>query len=126
MANTADADKRQKWALRFERYRASGLAVRSFCKQERVSPNTFYYWAKRLRTAAAPSRGVWAGSRPHAGAKPAADSMAREAVVRFRWKSGTEAVVPADCLETIRCLGECLAEGDGRRRDAFQEVVVKT
>ena len=52
--------------------------------------------------------------------------MAREAVVRFRWKSGTEAVVPADCLETIRCLGECLAEADGRRRDAFQEVVVKT
>jgi hypothetical protein len=35
-------------------------------------------------------------------------------------------LVPAGCLEAIRCLAECLAEaGDGCRGAAFQEVVVK-
>jgi hypothetical protein len=36
-----------------------------------------------------------------------------------------EVVVPADCLETIRCLAECLAEAGGHRGKTFQEVVVK-
>ena len=46
-------------------------------------------------------------------------------MVRFRWRSGTEVVVPADCLEAIRCLAECLAEAGDYRGEAFQEVVVK-
>jgi hypothetical protein len=122
MANAGGADKRRVWEARFGRYRASGLSVTRFCKQERVAANTFYYWAKRLRAASAPSWSVPVVPSRQAATKPAAGST-REAVVRFRWKSGTEVVVPADCLETIRCLAECLAEAGGR--EAFQEVVVK-
>jgi len=45
--------------------------------------------------------------------------------VRFRWKTGTEVRVPADCLEVIRCLAECLTTSGDHRDEAFQEVVVK-
>ena len=51
MASSGDLEKRQAWVARFARYRASGLSVARFCKEERLSANTFFYWAKRLRTA---------------------------------------------------------------------------
>lgn|SRR5208282_291789 len=123
MASSGDLEKRQAWAARFARYRSNGLSVASFCKQERLSENTFYYWAKRLRTPPAlPVRSV---PPRQAAAMPMADGSTRGAVVRFSWKSGTEVVIPADCLEAIRCLAECLAEAGGHRSKAFQEVVVK-
>ena len=53
MVSSGDAQKRRAWEARLARYRASGLSVARFCEQERVSTNTFYYWAKRLRTAPA-------------------------------------------------------------------------
>jgi len=33
-----------------ERQQMSGLSVQSFCSQEFLSPVTFYYWRKRLRS----------------------------------------------------------------------------
>ena len=122
MAILGDAAKRQEWLAKFARYQASGLSVARFCKQERVSANTFYYWAKQLKTASR-ARGVVSAGR--AAAESTADGSTREAVVRFRCTSGAEVIVPADCLETIRCLAECLAEAGHPRREAFQEVVVK-
>jgi hypothetical protein len=47
-------------------------------------------------------------------------------MVRFYGTTGVEVLVPADCLEAIRCLGECLARAGEHRSEAFQEVVVKT
>lgn len=125
MAISGDMVKRQMWTARFARYLTSGLSVARFCKQEQVSPNTFYYWAKRLRTACAPSRTERAVAPRRASATSIADGNMPEAVVRFRWRSGTEVVVPADCLGVIRLLAARLAETGGRRGEAFQEVVVK-
>ena len=128
MVSSGDAQKRRAWEARFARYRASGLSVARFCGQERVSENTFYYWAKRLRTASAMASLRADRTIPprHASVTTPAGSNTREPVVCFRWKTGTEVRVPADCLEVIRCLAERLAEaGDGCRGEAFQEVVVK-
>jgi hypothetical protein len=125
MASLGDAAKRQAWVAKFARYQASGLSVARFCKQERVSANTFYYWAKRLKTASTALRARRAVSSRRAAAEPTSDSSTREAVVRFRCASGAEVVVPANCLETIRCLAECLTEAGRHRGEAFQEVVVK-
>ena len=123
MASSGSSERRQAWAARFARYQTCGLSVVRFCKQERVSASTFYYWAKRLRRLPAwPVRAV--PPRP-AAAKPTADGSTRKAVVRFCWKSGMEVLVPADCLETIRCLAACLTEAGGDRSKSFQEVVVK-
>jgi hypothetical protein len=125
MASLGDVAKREAWVGKFARYQASGLSVARFCKQERVSANTFYYWAKRLNTASTASWARRAASSRRVAAKLTADSSTREAVVRFRYTSGAEVIVPADCLETIRCLAECLAEAGHHRGEAFQEVIVK-
>jgi hypothetical protein len=127
MASLGDVRKRRTWVARFARYRSSGSSVARFCKQERVSPNTFYYWAKRLKTALAPAPS-WADRAVpprQASRTSTTDSSVREAMVRFRWNTGVEVLVPADCLETIRCLAQCLAEVGDRHGEAFQEVVVK-
>ena len=127
MVSSGDVEKRRAWEARFARYRASGLSVARFCKQERVSANTFYYWAKRLRTASAMAslRADRTIPPQHASVTTSTGSNTRGSVVRFRWKTGTEVRVPADCLEVIRCLAECFATSGGHRSEAFQEVVVK-
>src|ERR1700690_3726161 len=48
MTRRLDVQKRRQWEERFERYRVGRLTVARFCTKERVSVNTFYYWAKRL------------------------------------------------------------------------------
>jgi transposase-like protein len=127
MTSSGDAQKRQAWKARFASYRSSGLSVARFCEQEGVSTHTFYYWAKRLRMAAtaAPSRVNRAFPPRDASATATTDGNRRGAMVRFRWKTGVEVSVPADCLEAIRCLAECLAKAGDHRSEAFQEVVVK-
>ena len=123
MASSRDAAKRRAWETRFARYRDSGLSVAKFCQQEGVSLNTFYYWSKRLKAPSGRrSPCVAAASRP---ALSTPDRSVSGAVVRFRWKTGVEVSVPADCLEAIRCLAESLAKAGDRRSEAFQEVVVK-
>ena len=127
MVSSGDAQKRRAWKARLARYRSSGLSVAGFCKQESVSTNSFYYWAKQLRTAAAQaaSRADRACRLRGVRTTPTTDGNARGATVRFRWNAGVEVLVPADCLEAIRCLAKCLAEVGDRRDEAFQEVVVK-
>jgi hypothetical protein len=46
--------------------------------------------------------------------------------VRFSWNAGVEVSVPADCLDAIRCLAECLQRARPECSDAFQEVVVRS
>ena len=121
MAISGDGQKRRAWEARFARFHASGYSVVRFCQEERVSTNTFYYWAKRLKVASSDPR-----RRRQPPSVPAtADRSVRQAMVRFRWETGTEARVPADCLEALRCLAECLAGPGPRSAEAFQEVVVK-
>jgi hypothetical protein len=56
---------------------------------------------------------------------PALVDSEKRATVRFCWNSGVEVLVPAECLEAIRCLANCLVEVGGCQGEAFQEVVVK-
>ncbi len=126
MASSGDARKRQGWQARFARYRSSGLSVSRFCEHERVSTNTFYYWAKRLKATSARASSVGQAALPTCQPlMPTMDGKLPGAAVRFRWKTGTEVWVPAECLEAIRCLAECLGSAGDRHGEAFQEVIVK-
>lgn len=131
MASGQDVLKRRAWEARFGRFRTSGLTVARFCEQEGISPHTFYYWAKRVGSTAAgtpakvPSK---ASPRDRQFVKHAstADGIANTALVRFRWNAAVEVSVPADCLDAIRCLAECLQHARVERSDAFHEVVVSS
>jgi len=43
-------DTRQLWTERLARYSASTLSVAAFCAAEGVSPNSLFYWKRRLGT----------------------------------------------------------------------------
>lgn len=126
MASSGDVQKRRAWQTRFARFRTSGLSVVRFCQQERVSTHTFYYWAKRLKWAAAQTTACdGPRSLPRRRTTPStAENNAQQALLRFRWQSGAEVWVPATCPEAIRCLAECLVQAGDRHGAAFQEVVV--
>jgi hypothetical protein len=131
MMNRQDVEKRVTWEKRFERFRASGLSVGRFCEQERVSVNTFYYWAKRVGTnsvSPSPSGAGHTPRRSRPSVKPAATAggISNAALVRFSWKAGVEVSVPTDCLGVIRCLVECLQQTRVERPDAFQKLVVRS
>ena len=131
MASRQDVQKRRAWEARLERFRASGLTVARFCAQERVSANTFYYWAKRIgsasiRKSSSCSNDASQGGRPSVQGTPTAEVTANGALVRFHLSAAVEVSVPADCLSVIRCLAECLQHTHTERPDAFQELVVRS
>jgi len=155
MASRLDVQKRRAWEGRLGRYQASGLTVTRFCERERVSTHAFYYWAKRIgskrvgsrsdkRSAKHVATAVVSGKRSAkhvagftrpvtrmATAVGSANSNSNRAWVHFRWDAAMEVSVPADCLDAIRCLAECLwhtpIERDtAEHTDAFQEVVVRS
>ena len=138
MVSRLDLQKRRQWEARYKRFRASGLTVGQFCKREGVSASMFYYWAKRVRlpVPAVTQLPVVTASTPGSTPRKAGDSLPdsfsgrRRGWVRFRWNATMEVLVPADCLDAIRCLAECLkrasVERSAERSDAFQEVVVRS
>jgi len=44
-----DLEKEQYWRSMLLRFQKSGLPFRQFCAREKISPNTFQYWRKKLR-----------------------------------------------------------------------------
>lgn len=131
MVGRQDVQKRRAWEVRFGRFRASGLTVSRFCEQERVSVHTFYYWAKRVGSTSVrtPAKGpvkASQGGRQFVKHAPTAGGISNTALVRFHWNAAVEVSVPADCLDAIRCLAECLQHARVDRSDAFQEVVVSS
>jgi hypothetical protein len=131
MTRLFDVEKRRQWEDRFERYRASGLTVRRFCANERVSVNTFYYWSKcmgrRLTTARSAEReGSSGGSRDSELRKRVLAPATNSPLVHFRLNAGVEVSVPANCLDVIRCLVDRVQLSRAERSDAFHEIVVGT
>jgi hypothetical protein len=123
-----DVQKRAVWAERLGRYRQSGLTVAGFCESEHVSVNTFYYWAKRVGTGS-----TVASSHPRSDpAEPRREPVRHThlaggtALVRFYFSAAVEVSVPADCLDAIRCLAQCVQHPQAECSGAFQEVVVAT
>lgn len=51
----SEAEQRQFWQMAVETWRASGLSVRAFCKQEGLSEPSFYSWRRKLSSAASAS-----------------------------------------------------------------------
>ena len=131
MVSRQDIEKRRAWEVRFERFRASGVTIARFCEQEHVSVHTFYYWARRVGSNSVRPSSSGTGKtsrRSRLSVKPVATAggTSNVALVRFCWNAAVEVSVPADCLDAIRCLAECLQHTHTGRSDAFQELVVRS
>ena len=128
MTTRGDAQKRRTWEGRLKRFRTSDLTVVRFCEREGVTTHAFYYWSRRLGSTAArkPAADALTERRPGGAVEhvPTTGSGSRPAVVRFRWNRAVEVSIPADCLDAIRCLVECLQNSQQVGSAAFQEVVV--
>lgn len=129
MANRCDNQKRQAWEARLNRFRLSELTVAKFCDQERVSVHAFYYWSRRIRSLHAAERDAAADPSTGGGVFKARDASTEDAsspqgLVLFRWNGTVEVAVPADCLDAIRCLAQCLDQAPRDCSSAFQQVMV--
>lgn len=131
MTSRRDVQKRQVWEGRLGRFRASGLTVARFCEQERVPVHAFYYWSRRIgaavKTPAARHAGRKQGGLRTVSRQAGTDGIWSAHQVHFVWNATTvEVSVPADCLDAIRCLAECLPDARWKQADAFREVVVRS
>ena len=131
MSQRLDVQKQRQWEERFGRYRSGGMTVARFCAKERVSPHTFYYWARRVGSQRVRPGSAQAGQTPEglpqrARRAAAMDLAAAAGVVRFRLNAAVEVWVPADCLEVIRCLAHCIQGSSVEQADGFQEVIIGT
>jgi len=129
MARRLDGEKRRDWEERFLHFRASGLTVARFCANERVSVNTFYYWSKRMGRRSTTARsaegeGASGGSRDSELRRRVSAVATNTALVHFRLGAAVKVSVPANCLDVIRCLAECVQQSRREHSDAFREVVV--
>lgn len=129
MASRQDVRKQRSWEERLGRYQASGLTVARFCANEGVSVNTFYYWARRVRSevtttaSIAPSNEAGRG-RGRGKHVDVAANHSSPALVRFQFHAAVEVFVPAHCFEALRCLMECVQQARPESAGAFREVLV--
>lgn len=82
--NSRDLDKQAFWQRKLQAQVRSGLSIRAFCRQERLSEPGFYHWRRELaRRAAVKSRTAFVPVRVRADsladAKRAHESVEQEA-----------------------------------------------
>lgn len=48
MARRLDVGKLLEWKRRLATFRSSGQSVAAYCRQQKICPNRFYYWKRRV------------------------------------------------------------------------------
>jgi hypothetical protein len=107
MSRTISSRKIEDWRRRLARFRESPLSVAAFCRQEGVSPPSFYAWRKRLHPAARPQgRGE---------STPNGFRLVRllpAAGVSVQLTGGTQLIVPTGDVESLRAVIETVVRLD--------------
>jgi len=109
MARSVSGRKTLEWRRRLRRFRKSRQSVIAFCREEGVSPPSFYLWRRRL-TEARPERPA---GKPASGFRPV--RIVPAAGVSVQLPGGTRLVVPLSDAEGLRVAIEALARVDGER-----------
>jgi len=101
MARHVDQRKCSEWQQRLRRFEKAGLTVALFCKRERVSVPTFWYWRRK-----------YVGRAPEPQAPPAAFSPV-EVIggrsVSLRFPIGAILEIPEDRPDLVRVAIEAAA-----------------
>ena len=110
MARSVPGRKAHEWRRRFRRFHKSRQSVAAFCREEGISPASFYLWKKRLaQVSGLVSPAV---NRP-SGFHPV--RLLAAAGVDVQLPGGTQLVVPLSDAESLRLVIETLARVDAER-----------
>jgi hypothetical protein len=124
MARSFDRVKFDDWRRRLARFSSSGLTVAEFCRRERVSLASYYYWSRRLGESVGPTKPP--GKEPFD--KPSRSNVA-PAAIEIWLPGGVRVLVPACCTEALPLVlrSVCLldASRDRRQPPAFQQVLLE-
>ena len=120
MANTTRSVEREAcWRERLARFRASGLSVRAYCRQEQLAAPSFYAWRRTLaeRDGHAPARRrTTAASRPAFVPVLVTDPPASEAAIVLELGAGRRLRLPASiAIERLSQLLTALETAGGAR-----------
>ena len=63
-------ERREVWRPKIAQQEQSGQSIRAFCKEQRVSEPSFYYWRQRLREEKTPVRFALLETKLAGDAKP--------------------------------------------------------
>lgn len=110
MARSISGRKHEEWRRRLRRFQESRQSIAAFCRQEGVSPPSFYLWRKRLAEAR---------PQPPTAEAPAGFRAVRivpAAGVSVQLPGGTQLVVPLSDAEGLRVALETLARADAQNR----------
>ena len=111
MARSISVRKAQQWQQRLARFQSSRQSVVAFCRQEGVTPQSFYYWRKGLAKASS-QPGV--AAQPPAGFRPV--RIVPAAGVSVQLPGGTQLVVPLADADGLRVAIETIARVDAQQR----------
>ncbi len=107
--------KAQQWRQRFVCFEKSRQSTNAFCRQEGVSPQSFYLWRKRL--AQSPADGQAPLPLP-AGFRPV--RLLPSASVSVQLPGGTQLVVPTTDAQSLQLVIETLARVDAQRQERLR------
>jgi len=110
MVYSRSGRKAQEWRRRLRRFHKSRQSVTTFCRQEGVSPCSFYLWKKRLAEVSQP---MASAVEPPAGFR--AVRLLRAAGIDVQLPGVTQLVVPTADAESLRLVIETLARADADR-----------
>ena len=110
MARSISGRKLAEWRQRLQRFRNSRQSIAGFCREEGVSPPSFYLWRRRLAEASLQPP----TSEPPAGFRPV--RLMSAAGVNVQLPGGTQLVVPLSDAEGLRVAIETLARVDAEHR----------
>jgi hypothetical protein len=109
MARSLTDRKAREWRQRFIRFEKSRQSITAFCRQEGVSPPSFYLWRKRLGIAASGQPGIPLAPE---GFRPV--RLLPAATLTARLPGGTQLVVPMSDPESLRAVIDAVAQVDAQ------------
>jgi len=110
MARFFPGRKAQEWRQRLVRFEKSRHSIQEFCRQDGVSPQSFYLWRRRLAQSPVSKKRA---AQPREAFRPV--RLLPTASVSVQLPGGTQLVVPLPDPQSLRVVIETLARVDGER-----------
>jgi hypothetical protein len=109
MAKKVDVAKKRDWEDRLRRCSRSGMTIGAFCRFERVSEASFYYWRKRIE---GPAKEASFEADGKAGRFRPVDVVQSAPTVEVQFEHGAKLQVHGNQLDVVRAIVGELVRSD--------------